>query len=359
MKRLVALWRTMQRWVSDHWRSAYLKWRRRKTRFDRTRWGRTLARYSLYNGNVLAGGIAYYSLASIAAGLVIGATVTSLLAQAVPSLRERIFTFVGSLVPGIVGSDGLVKTDSSLVSPIAGLVGLFALLVLVNTATRFLGALRTGARTMLGRRSGNAFEAKARDISALAAIVLMVVLGLGLQVAGSRAATWIADNSDIAWVQTWVVRVPAVAVGLLVDMLFVAVALVVLGRVRAKGSRLWPVLLVSAIVVGILRQASSAVVASAVDNPVLGPFAAVVTLLAFVQLTTRVILYAAAWLGAGRVPTADAVVEDTGPFTVVDLSPARRRAKITTARATVRRRVRSTSEARGRRQAKPPGKASR
>jgi len=212
---------------------------------------------------------------------------------------------------------------------------------------------------MLGRRSGNAFEAKARDVSALAAIVLMVVLGLGLQVAGSRAATWIANNSDIAWVQTWVVRVPAVAVGLFVDMLFVTVALVVLGRARAKWGRLWPVLFVSAIVVGILRQASSAVVASAVDNPVLGPFAAVVTLLAFVQLTTRVILYAAAWLGAGRAPTADAVIEDTGPFTVVDLSPARRRAKITTARATVRRRVRSASEVRGRRLAKPPGKVSR
>lgn len=346
----------MQRWVSARWRSAFRKWRRHKTRFDRTRVGRTLERYGLYNGNVLSGGIAYYSLASIAAGLVIGATVASLLAQAVPSLRERIFTFVGSLVPGIVGSDGLVKADSSLVSPLAGLVGIFALLALANTATRFLGALRTGTRTMLGRRSGNAFEAKARDISALAAIVLMVVLGLGLQVAGSRAATWIADNSDIAWVQTWVVRVPAVAVGLLVDMLFVAVALVVLGRVRAKWSRLWPVLLVSAIVVGILRQASSAVVASAVDNPVLGPFAAVVTLLAFVQLTTRVILYAAAWLGAGRVPTADAVVEDTGPFTVVDLSPARRRAKVTTARATVRRRMVAPKNRRERRQAKPRGK---
>ncbi len=343
-----ALWRRTRHVVNQRVRSIIHKGRRLKTRFDRTRLGRTKARYGLNNGNVLAGGIAYYSLASIAAGLVIAATLASVLAQAVPSIRVRIFDFVGALVPGIVGEDGLVKTDSSLVSPLAGIVGIFALLALVNTATRFLGALRTGARTMLGRRSGNAFEAKARDISALVAIVLMVVLGLALQVAGSRAATWIAAQSDITWVKTWVVWVPAVAVGLVVDMLFVAVALVVLGRARASWRRLWPVLLGAAVVVGILRQASSAVVASSVDNPVLGPFAAVVTLLAFVQLTTRVILYSAAWLGAGQKATAIETIEDPGPYTVVDIAPARRRAKVTTARATVRRRVTPVNQPKGR-----------
>ncbi len=350
---LADAWRRTQDVVSHRVRSAIHKGRRLKTRFDRTRLGRTMDRYSVGNGSVLSGGIAYYSLASIAAGLIIAATLASVLAQAVPSIRAGLFTLVGELVPGVVGEDGLVKPSSSLVSPLAGLVGILALLALVNTATRFLGALRTGVRTMLGRRSGNAFEAKARDISALVAIVLMVVLGLAFQVAGSRAATWIAANSDITWVQTWVVRVPAVAVGLVVDMLFVAVALVVLGRARAKWRRLWPVLLGAAVVIGILRQASSAVVASSVDNPVLGPFAAVVTLLAFVQLTTRVILYAAAWLGAGQKATASGTIEDPGPYSVVDLSPARRRVKVTTARAMVRRRVTPVNQPKGRPKKRP------
>lgn len=318
-----------------------------------------MSRYSLHNGNVLAGGIAYYSLASIAAGLVIGATLASLLAQVVPSLRAQILGLIGVLVPGIVGPDGLVKTDSALVTPVAGLVGLFALLALVNTATRFIGALRTGTRTMLGRGAGNALAAKARDVTALAAIAFIVTVGLVLQVASSRAADWVAQQSSLAWVTTWVVRVPAAAVGLVVDMLFVALALVVLGRARAKWRRLWPVLLIAAIVIGILRQVSSAVVASAVNSPVLGPFAAIVTLLAFVELTSRVILYAGAWLGASRMPAALSAPEDMGPFTVVDLSPARRRAKVTTARATVRRRVTPKSQLREGRRAKPRGKAGR
>ena len=335
---LPALWRLVQRRVSRRWRSVNSKWRRYKTRFDRTRLGRTLSRYSLHNGNVLAGGIAYYSLASIAAGLVIGATLASVLAQVVPSLRQRILELIGALVPGVVGNDGLVKADSALVTPIAGLVGVFALLALVNTATRFIGALRTGTRTMLGRGGGNALAAKARDVSALAAIALILVVGLALQVASSRAALWVAQVLHIDSVSAWVVRVPAAAAGLAVDMLFVALALVVLGGSRAKLRRLWRVLLVAAIVIGVMRQASSAVVASTVDNPVLGRFAAIVTVLAFVELTARVILYAGAWLGATRVLSADAV-EDTGPFTIVDLSPSRRRSKVTTPRATVRRSV--------------------
>lgn len=334
-------WQGLQRAASVKWRRINGKVRRAKNRFDATRPGRTLERYGLHNGNVLAGGIAYYSLASIAAGVIIGATAASVLADAVPSLRESIFRFVGALVPGVVGDDGLVDADTTLVNSVAGIVGVIALLALVNTATRFIGALRTGVRTMLGRKAGNAFEAKARDLAAVVAIAVIVVVGLALQVAGSRAATWLSDEVETPWVTTWVVRVPAIGVGLVVDMLFVALALLVLGRARTNWRRLWPVLLVAGIVIGVLRQASSAVVANSVDNPVLGPFAAVVTLLAFVELTTRVILHAAAWLGAARSAATGGVVDDEGPRTLVDLSPARRRSQVTTARASVRRRFRA------------------
>ena len=336
-----SVWRSAQRAAVQRWRRVNGRWRRAKARFDATRPGRTIARYGLHNGNVLAGGIAYYSLASIAAGVIIGASIASLVAEAFPSLRARIFDFVGALVPGVVGDDGLVDSNTSLVNSVAGIVGVVALLALVNTATRFIGALRTGVRTMLGRKAGNALFAKARDIFAVIAIAVIVVLGLGLQVAGSRAATWVADEVDAEWVTTSVVRVPAILGGLVVDMLFVALALVLLGRARAAWRHLWPVLLVAAIAIGLLRQASSAVVAGAADNPVLGPFAAVVTLLAFVELITRVILYAAAWLGAARAAATGGVLDDEGPRTLVDLSPARRRSRVTTARASVRRRLRT------------------
>ncbi len=78
--------------------------KRLKSRFDETHAGRMVARYGQENGNVLAGGIAYYSLVSIAAGLVIGATVVSFLAQYVPGVRSGFFKVLNNALPGVVGS---------------------------------------------------------------------------------------------------------------------------------------------------------------------------------------------------------------------------------------------------------------
>lgn len=308
--------------------------RKVRAKVDATAPGRTHARYGANNGNVLAGGIAYYSLTSIAAGLVLAATIASLLAQAIPGLRPDVFSLLGQLIPGTVGDDGLITPDARIVTPVAGVVGLGALTALANTATRFLGGLRTGVRTMLGRKAGgNAIEGKARDLAALLGLVLVLGLGLALQVASSRVANWLADRIGAQWVDAWVIRLPATLVGLVADMLFLALALLVLGRARVSWSRLWRVLLVAGVVMGVLRQASSAVVGSAADNRVLAPFAAIVTLLAFVELVTRVVLYAAAWIGARQV--AGAVAEE--PQVFVDTSPARRRSRVTTRRAAVRR----------------------
>ncbi len=314
--------------------SVQLRFRKLKTRFDATKPGRTHQRYGDYNGNVLAGGIAYYSLTSLAAGMVLAATVASLLAQVFPGLRPDVFSLLGQLIPGTVGDDGLVTPDARIVAPVAGVVGLGALVALANTATRFMGGLRTAVRTMLGRKAGgNAIEGKARDYAALLGLVVVLGLGLALQVASSRAASWLVDKISLGAVDEWVVRAPASAVGLLADMAFVALALLVLGRARVTWSRLWRVLLVAGVIMGVLRQASSAIVGSAADNRVLAPFAAIVTLLAFVELVTRVVLYAAAWIGSRQV--AGAVAEE--PQVFVDTSPARRRSRVTTRRAAVRR----------------------
>lgn len=310
-----------------------------KSRFDQTHTGRMLTRYGEQNGNVLAGGIAYYSLVSIAAGLVIGATIASVLAQYLPGVRSALITMLETAVPGVVGSgnDALVSQNTTLATTATGLVGLFALLLGANRATRFIGGLRAGVVTMLGRDAGNPLEGKLRDFIALIGIVAIVVTGLAVQVVASSAADWlVAQISDDA-VNAWVLRAPALLVGLVIDMLFVAMAIVVLGHVRAPWSRLWPVLLVTAVVIGVLRIGSSALVGSAADNPVLASVAAVLTLLIFVDFTTRAILMAAAWIGARR--TVDANLMAKPPrLAVTRAGTGARKGKVTTRRATIRRR---------------------
>ncbi|NYI42250.1 YihY/virulence factor BrkB family protein [Demequina lutea] len=310
-----------------------------KTLFDGTRVGRMLGRYGEQNGNVLAGGIAYYSLVSIAAGLIIGATIVSFLAQYVPWVRSTYFQVLQNAVPGVVGSGGsaLVSQNTTLANTATGLVGLFALLLGANRAARFIGGLRTGVVTMLGRDAGNPLQGKLRDFLALVAIALIVTTGLVVQFVASRAAQWLVGVISDGAVSPWLLRVPALVVGLVIDMLFVAMAIVVLGHARAPWRRLWPVLLVTATVIGVLRLGSSALVGSAASNAVLASIAAVVTLLIFVDFTTRAILMAAAWLGSYRTPQVEGAKDDASPGARTDTEPARRKVKVTTRRATVRR----------------------
>lgn len=311
--------------------------KRLKSRFDETHAGRMVARYGDENGNVLAGGIAYYSLVSIAAGLVIGATVVSFLAQYIPGVRDRFFSILEDAVPGVVGTgnDALVSENTTLATTATGLVGLFALILGANRASRYVGGLRAGVVTMLGRGAGNPLQGKLRDFLALVAILVIVLTGLVVQVVASRAAHWIVGLIGDGTASDWVLRAPALVVGLVIDMLFVAMAIVVLGNARAPWRRLWPVLLVTAAVIGVLRLASSALVGSAADNAVLASIAAVVTLLIFVDFTTRAILMAAAWIGARR--TADGDGGSQRPRRVTTRSGRRgRKGRVTTRRATVR-----------------------
>jgi membrane protein len=241
-------------------------------------------------------------------------------------------------VPGLAGGTGaLVSQNTTLANTATGLVGLFALLLGANRATRFVSGLRTGVVTMLGRDAGNAFQGKLRDFAALVAIALIVITGLVVQVVASSAAQWLVGVMSHNALSEWLVRVPAILVGLVIDMLFVAMAIVVLGHARVPWRRLWPVLLVAAAVIGVLRLASSALVGSAASNAVLASIAAVVTLLIFVDFTTRAILMAAAWLGSYRTPEVEGATDDTSHSVRTDSEPARRKVKVTTRRATVRR----------------------
>ncbi|PKQ25899.1 MAG: hypothetical protein CVT64_07615 [Actinobacteria bacterium HGW-Actinobacteria-4] len=309
-----------------------------KERLDGSHVGRALKRFSTHHGNVLAGGVAYHSLTSIAAGVVLAITIASAVVGGSERYRNAFFEFLGSAVPGVVdgnGSEGLINPDSLRPTPITGVVGLIALVVLLNTATRYLAGLRNAERTMLGRASSSPLTGKLRDLVALIAVALVVIVGAGLQVLSSRAATAIGDIGAPEGFSEWSVRGGAMGVGFLADAAFVAVVLLVLGRARARRLVLITTIAGTALVIGIIRQLSSLLVAGVADNPVLAPFAAIITLLIFVDFVARILLIAGAWIGA--VSTPDDEGASDGEYVITtDNDSSRRRSGITTRRATTR-----------------------
>ncbi len=313
-----------------------------QARYKSTRVGKTLRRFGGHNGNVLAAGIAYYSLASIAAGLMLTATVASALVSSRSQWRSTFYDFLGNAIPGVVDSgdgEGLISEKDLGSGGIAGAVGAVSFLILLNTATRYVGGLRTGLRTMLGRASSNPLTGKVRDLIALVSLLVIALIGIALQVGASRAGESIVDGLGWESGQAWALRAAAGLAGFVADGLFVAVALYVLGKARVS-RRLWLVVTVVALMMSLLRFAVSASLAGTSSNPILAPFTAIITMLVFVDLVNRFLLLGAAWMGTyvtAPEEGADKIGADVATVTVTNRSARYRDTKVTTARVTVRR----------------------
>jgi len=270
--------------------------------------GRALRRYLDSNGNVLAGGVAYYSLASVAAALVLAVSVASLIVVGNETFREAVFDFIGNAIPGLFPTDerpGIVDPETLSVPAMSGVVGLVAFGVLVYTATRYMRGLRAATRTMLGSASAKSIPGTLRDVIALLLLGVIALVATGLQVVASALAKTVAGLFDSSGVSEATVWITAAAAGLLADIAFVALVLLVLGSARAPARILVPTIGVTAVVIMILQQASGYFVRSASQSAVLAPFAAIIALMIFVDFTTRVLLISAAWVGAaagGRWP---------------------------------------------------------
>lgn len=313
-----------------------------KTRYEASRVGKTLRRFGGHNGNVLAAGIAYYSLASIAAGLMLTATIASALVSQRSEWRSTFYDFLGNAIPGVVDSgdgEGLISEKDLGAGGVAGAVGAVSFIILLNTATRYVGGLRTGLRTMLGRASSNPLTGKLRDLIALVSLLVIALVGIALQVGASRAAEGIVDSLEWESGQAWGLRAAAGLAGLVADALFVTVALVVLGKAVIT-RRLWLVVAVVATLMSLLRFAVSASLAGTSSNPILAPFTAIITMLVFVDLVNRFLLLGAAWMGTyvtAPEEGADKIGTDAPTETVTSRAARYRDTKVTTARVTVRR----------------------
>lgn len=297
---------------------------------DQTRIGRTLKRYGDRNGSMLAGGIAYSSLTSIAAALLLAATVASFVVGANEAWRTAVVDFVGDAIPGIFpGEDSPGLIDPAALKPTVGtgIVGVVALVLLARTATNYLTALRVGVRTMLGATRLSGLVGKAWDVVAFTALMLVILVGAVVQVAASSFARTLVEWIGQDDASPGAVRIPAMLAGFIADVGFVALVYVVLGRVRAPRREVVGVVLVGAAAIAVLQQVSTLLVASASRNVVLAPFAAVVVLLLFVTLVAQVLLYGAAWLGARSVKP------ERGAPRLLPPMPRRRRGSVTTARA--------------------------
>jgi membrane protein len=269
--------------------------------WETTRAGRAVSRFNAANGAVLSGGMAYAALFSLFAALAIGYTTFVRVLGADAGLRDAVLAQVDTWVPGLVdtGDGGVLSPSDLVLSPGLSWTSIVAAVVLLWSATGFMGALRTSVRAMFGETesAGNPLTDRLRQLLGFVLLGVGVLVTAAASVAVAAAVPWLLERVGLSEGAGWAVRAVGLLLAVLLDAAVVAAVIRWVGGVRPPRRDLLLGSLGVGIVAGGLRLLGTEVIATtAARNALLASFAVVVTLLILVNLLARVLLLAGAWM---------------------------------------------------------------
>ena len=266
---------------------------------------KVLARFSLNKGSLLCGGIAYSALFSLFAGLTIAFTVFISTLGSNEELKASFIETVDGILPGLISQDGsgLLSPEQLVFSSGIGIAAVIAVVLLVSNALRALGALRAGCLAMLetsGQQKENLIKAKLRELSTLLIVGVFLVFSAAFGVLVNTMQHWFGQSAFA--------RFSVQSIGFLfslaIDMLlFLVIIKLLAGHQSFRPQILLPAGLV-ALGFGIIRLLGTSAI-SATDNPLLAPFAALATVLLWLNLSARILLLGCALLAELENPSPD------------------------------------------------------
>ena len=266
------------------------------------RFVRAMARYSVARGALLAGGIAYSAMFAVAGALAIGFTAFSVVLGKDQRLFDSLVGHINTALPGILQTEsnpeGLLDPRALIVDHPFNLVTLVSSLVLLWSAITLLGNLRVAIQAMFGiaRLPHHFFIDKLLDLSGFLVLFAGVLLSTGVTAFVQLFATYVFDFLHLP--SMWgalSLKLVALLVALLVDMCVFIFLFRVMSGARAPIRDLLLGSFIGAVASAIVRFLGTQAVSSVADNPLLAPFAAIVTLLLWVNLIARITLIAAAF----------------------------------------------------------------
>lgn len=293
-------------------------------RIQRTRPVRAIKRYGDNRGALIAGGMAYISLFSVGAALVVGFTLLNTFLASQPELKDSVIAETAKSLPGLLtvdGKEGLVSPEALFKSDIWSPAALISLAVALWTGSGWLNAVREGIRAMFRFPVDEAFflRKKVKDFGIMAIIGTLVLLSAMTGTVVNSAADAILASLGLA--DSTVGRVVLPFLAFVVMVVLDTVVLVVLLRLLAGIKVPWQIYVqgacFGAVLLALLKTFSSTLLGQAGgSNPVLAGSAILIGLVVWLNLTARVTLAAAAWAAESALDAGvEAVVEaNYGPL---------------------------------------------
>ncbi|OCA95982.1 YihY/virulence factor BrkB family protein [Actinobaculum suis] len=269
-----------------------------------TRLWRSLARYAQARGGLLSGGIAYSALFSVSAALTIAWSAFMATLGKNAELRAIVISGINQALPGILkdpnrGGEGLIDPDALVWSGGHGIASIIAAGVIVWTAISIMGGISKSIRAMFAVNQvvQHGVMQMLRSFGGFLILAVGITSGAILAAAagtlGTRLAALLGYSGALSAFSTKVV-VAALAAG--VDALIIAFLIRFTGGIRAPRRDLAAGCLLGGVTMAAVKILGTSVVSNVADNPLLAPFAALVTLLLWLNLTARILLLTCAFM---------------------------------------------------------------
>jgi len=263
-------------------------------------------------GPMLADSVTYRALFSVFAGVLLGFSIAALWLAGNPVAWQAIIDAVQSAVPGLIGEDGVIKTEDLRAPASLSIAGIISLVALVGAALGAIGSLRAAVRVLAGTLQDDILWIWVilRNLALAIGIGLAFVASAFLTFAGQLGIVWITgllglpEDSPVA---TWTVRLVSLLVVFALDAVIIIGVFLLLSGVRPSARSLWSGALLGALGLLALQELSSLFVGGATSNPLLASFASLLALLIWLNFSAQVMLFACAYIVTAEEESTDRV----------------------------------------------------
>lgn len=283
-----------------------------------TRWAlqrkpvRVFLLYSERRGPMLADSVTYRALFSVFAGVLLGFSIAALWLAGNPQAWNAIIDAVQSVVPGLIGEDGVID-PADLREPISfSLAGAVSAIALIGAALGAVGSLRTAVRVISGTAQSDVLFIWVilRNLALAIGIGAAFIAAAFLSIVGRIGVGWVSDllglPTDSA-LATWGVRILSLVIVFALNTALLIAVFLVLSGVRPSARSLWSGALLGAVGLLVLQELSSLFVGGATSNPLLASFASLLALLIWLNLSAQVMLISCAYIVTGEEERQDRV----------------------------------------------------
>lgn len=266
---------------------------------------RTISRFTDVGGGVLAAGMSYQALFAVFAGLYVGFGAVGIWLQRRPDLLDQLIEQLNLLVPGLVGSGGLVSEDALLSIEVLSITSAAAALSLLWIAITWFTGTRRSIRLIFGldvKEYRNPLLLKLRDFLLALAFFVAILVSAGL----TLLSTNLMDGL-IEWLgwdpENWLVSGLGSTARYGAMYVFDVIVLVGIHRFLAE-IRVGRWTLLRGCAVGGaalfgLKILGTVLLGGASSNPLLATFSVLIGLLIWFNLVCRVLLLTASWVAVG------------------------------------------------------------